>query len=162
MRILHTCWLGGAVAGAVVGGAIYFACANWSQPDWVGVPAEGERLDRLEADRERLEHRREVIRALATALAEGRLSLREAAAALRAENLSSPPHLAMHVEYLPGATEEERYCRAMLRHVRAQLEGDGRLPALLARLESEAEALARGRPLGTTPPELPRSGLDVG
>jgi hypothetical protein len=141
MRMLQSWWLGGAAAGAVLVGAFYVGCSSLSQPGW---PGEGERLDRLEADREHLERRRELTRSLASDLVEGRLNLRQAASALRAENLNSPPHLAMHVEYVAGTTEEERYCRAMMGHLRTYLQGDARGPAVLTRLEAELEAVARG------------------
>jgi hypothetical protein len=135
----------------VLVGACWVAFSCFTSQGWPGVPAEGDRLDRLETDRGQLERRREVIRYLAGELAEGRLDLRKAAAALRNEDLSSPPRLSMHIENLPGATQEERYCRALVGHVRVLLERDARLPAVVARLEAEVEALPPppGPPLGT-------------
>jgi hypothetical protein len=150
--MLQSCWLGGAAAGAVLLGALYVGCSELSHPGWSGVPSEAERLERLEADREQLERRREVIRSLAAELIEGRLDLRQAAEVWRVEAVNSPPHLGMHVEYVPGNTEEERYCRSLLSHVRTLVEGNPCGPAVLARLEAEYEALAQGRPLSPAPP----------
>jgi hypothetical protein len=143
MRILPSWWFGGAAAGAVLVGALYVSSAGLPLSGGPTGPAEGDRLDRLEADREVLERRREVVRSLVSGVIEGRLSLRQAAAVLREENRLSPPHLVMHLEYGPGATEEERYGRAVLAHVRAVLDRDPRRPAVLARVEAEVEALAR-------------------
>jgi hypothetical protein len=143
MRILPSWWLGGAAAGAVFVGALYVSVTGVPLPGAPAAPSEGDRLDRLEADREVLEHRREVVRSLVSGVVEGRLSLRQAAAVLRDENSHSPPHLVMHLEYGPGATEDERYARAVLAHVRAVLDRDPQRAAVLARLEAEVEALAR-------------------
>jgi hypothetical protein len=158
MRILHNWWLGGAAAGAVLAGVFYFGCTAPSPSGWTGAPAEAQRHERLENDREHLKRRREVVNYLVAELVAGRQSLREAATAWRLEDESCPRHLAMHVEYQEGQNEEERYCRSLLDNVRSRLGGDAGGPAVLARLESELTALARGE---TGPPPQARRGPPV-
>jgi hypothetical protein len=146
--MLPSWWLGGAVASTVLIGAVYVGCMNLSQPD---RRSELERLERLEADRDYLDRRQEAICSVAADVVAERLSLRQAAEALRLLNVNSPDHLRMHVEYQDGQTEEERYCRSVLGHVQAYLVvGDARGPAVLARLGAELDALAQGR-LGPPP-----------
>jgi hypothetical protein len=146
MRALYSWWLGVATAGTVLAGALYVGGTHLAQTGWSGGPSEVERLDRLTTDFECMARRQEGLRYLATDVADGRMTLREAAAAVRVDDLSSPPHLRMHVEYLPGRSEEERYCRSLLGHVRTVLEGDPRAPSTLARLEGELRAVAQGLP----------------
>ena len=143
MRVLPCWWLGGAAAGAVLVGAFFIGCAALSPP---AAPDEVERRERLEADREFLERRQEVIRSLVADLVEGRRGLRDAAAVWRAEDAGSPRHLRMRIELTLGQTEEERYAWSVLLNVQNRLEGDARAPAILARLEAELAALARDRP----------------
>jgi hypothetical protein len=135
-------WLGVAAAGAVLAGTLYAGCRGLAPAG----PSESERLERLEADRNHAVHRREVIRDLTTGLIEGRLTLRQAAVACQAENEVGPRQIDLHVEYQAGRTDEERYCRALLGHVRAMLVKDARAPAVLARLEAELTALVRSQP----------------
>jgi hypothetical protein len=150
MRTLTTWWLGAASAATVLAGVLYVGCTSLAQQGCSGGPSEVERLERLTSGFDHLARRQESLRYLATEVAEGRLSLREAAEAVRLEDVSSPPHLRLHVEHLPGRTEEERYCRSVLCHVRALLEGDPRAASALARLEGELDDLAQGR-LGPPP-----------
>ena len=150
MRTLTTWWLGSAAAGTVMAGALYVGCMSLAGADWSGGRSELERLERLTSGFERMALRQEALRCLAAEVAEGRMSLREAAEAVRREDVTSPPHLRLHVEHLPGRTEEERYCRSVLGHVKGLLEGDPRAPSVLARLERELEDLAQGR-LGPPP-----------
>ncbi len=130
-------------------------------PAWVRLPggrdagAEARRLEQLRADQEVLRRRADLIRSLRADLLEGRRTLREAAAALRAENEAGPPHLDMHVEYLPGRTEEERYCRSVLAQVRAFAAGDSRAPAALARLEAELRGAFPATPRAVSVPVSP-------
>jgi hypothetical protein len=153
--MLHNWWLGGAAAGAALASVFYVGfTAPWPS-GWSGVPTEARRLEQLERDREHLERRSEVVRYLAADLIDGRQSLREAAAVWRREDESCPRHLAMHVEYQEGNTLEERYCRSLLENVSARLERDARGPAVLARLESELQTLARGE---AAPPPQARRG----
>jgi hypothetical protein len=164
MRTLYSWWLGGAAAVTVLAGALYVGCASLAQPGWSAGPSEVERLERLTTDWESMGRRQEAVRFLVREVAEGRMSLRQAAAHVRAEDVGSPPQLRMHVEYLPGRTEEERYCRSVLRNVGAFLDGDPRAPAVLARLVAELEDIAQGRlgpppwrtgPARRPPPPLP-------
>ena len=145
MRTLSTWWLGTAAAGTVLAGALYAGCTAlaWLAPS--AGPSEAERLERLTTDFDVMARRQEVLRHLAAEVVEGRMGLRDAADVVRLEDVRSPAHLRMHVEYLPGRTEEERYCRSVLAHVRGLLDGDPRAPAALARLEGELEDLVRGR-----------------
>jgi hypothetical protein len=145
MRTLHTWWLGAAAAGTVLAGTVYFGCTLLARQTWSAGPSEAERLERLTTDFDAMARRQETLRHLAAEVVEGRLGLRDAADVVRLEDVRSPRHLRMHVEYLPGRTEEERYCRSVLGHVRALLEGDPRAPAALARLEGELDDLVQGR-----------------
>jgi hypothetical protein len=154
MRTHPNGWPGVAAAGAVLAGALYVGCTVLAQSSWSGGASEAERQERLTADFDSMARRQATIRYLAGAVVEGNLSLREAAEDVRAEDINGPPHLRMHVEYLPGRTEEERYCRSLLRHVRGLLAGDARAPSALARAEGELEDVVRGRP---APPRRARA-----
>ncbi len=170
MRALHTWWLGVAAAGSVLAGALYVGCTTLARPTWSAGPNEVERLERLTTDFGAMARRQEFLRCLAADVVEGRLSLRDAGEAVRREDVSSPPHLRMHIENLPGGTEEERYCRSVLGHVRALLDGDPRGPATLARLEGEVEDVVQGRAAparwtavgGRLLPPRPPEGLTLG
>lgn len=137
MSVHPSWWLGGAAACAVLAGTIHLASAALGPPE---SPAEIERTRRLNEDERRIFSRWALCRSLAEGLAEGRLTLAEAAAALRRENETAPRHLDMHVEYLPGKTDDERYRHCAYYHVAAYLEGDPRAGAALARLEAELRA----------------------
>ncbi len=134
---LHPSWWLGVAAVTGLAAALSLACGSLARLGGPDVLAEAERRRRLEADWKHIDRRLDLGRSLAAALAEGRLTLGEAAEAWRAEDESSPRHLGLHVEMLPGKTSEERYARSLLTHVRAYLGGDPRAPAVLARLEQE-------------------------
>ena len=136
MRLHPSWWLGGAAAAGLAV-ALFFACGSLARLGGPDVMAEAERRRRLEADWEYIDRRLQLGRSLAAALTEGRLTLGEAIETWRAEDQSSPPHLRLHLEMLPGQTAEERYAGSVLAHVRAYLDGDPRAPAVLARLEQE-------------------------
>jgi hypothetical protein len=110
---------------------------------------EAERLERLEREKEEtfaaLRRRDEVL----NAVIEGRCSLAEAAAAFWKVNRSVPRfHWERFRNYYPGATEAERCCRHVIRHVKCRLEDrpDGG-KAVLRRLEAELEELLRNGPV---------------
>ncbi len=152
MRTHPSWWLGVAAAGTVLAGTLYVGCTVLTQTSWSSGRAEADRLERLTSDFDRMALRQATLHSLAAEVVEGTMSLREAAEAVRAEDLGGPPHLRMHVEHLPGRTEEERYCRTVLGHVRALLASDPRGPSALARLERELEDVVQGRP---RPPRRP-------
>jgi hypothetical protein len=143
MRLHPSWWLGGAAAAGLAV-ALSLACGSLARLGGPDGRAEAERRRRLEADWDHIDRRLALARSLAAALTEGRLTLGEAVEAWRAEDESSPPHLRLHVEMLPGQTAEERYARSLLGHVRAYLHGDPRAPATLARLEQELRSPPAG------------------
>jgi hypothetical protein len=156
MRALQCWWLGAGAAGAVLAGAFFVGCSVLPPS---GVPNEVERRARLEADLAHLGRRQELIHFLGTELAEARMSLREAGALWRAEDVGSPRHLRMRIELNSGKTDEERYCRSVLWNVARQLElaGDARAPAILTRLEAELAALTAGSSAPPAPARTPRN-----
>jgi hypothetical protein len=141
---------------ALVLGALVCLCllpARWLAPaglDVGGAPAtmrryseqleRGERLEQARRDaQERIEVRQRVVREVI-----GRhLSLAEAAARFQELDLASPTFNweQFRAETL-GATDEERQCRAVIRHVRTALADDpGRVQAEGRRLEAELQLL---------------------
>jgi hypothetical protein len=136
MRLHPSWWLGGAAAAGLAV-ALFLACGSLARLGRPDTRTEAERRRRLDADWEHIDRRLQLGRSLAAALTEGRLTLGEAIETWRAEDESSPPHLRLHLEMLPGQTAEERYTWSVLAHVRAYLDGDPRAPAVLARLEQE-------------------------
>jgi hypothetical protein len=107
------------------------------------VAEEAERLEQLErAWREAASARRRRAEVLDEVIV-GRCSLAEAAAAFWELNRSvSGFHWECFRSYYPGATDAERCCHHVLRHVTCRLEGrpDGGA-AVLRRLEAELEGL---------------------
>jgi hypothetical protein len=95
---------------------------------------------------------------LAGEVIEGRLSLAEAAARYRDLDEQSPEFRWREFrESHPGASDDERHCRAVIGFVRAELPGrPGGDPALVGRLETELlDLLGRGDfrlPRPDTPP----------
>jgi hypothetical protein len=85
-----------------------------------------------------------------SALADDRLTLPQAASALRSRLESQ--HLAEQLlTHYPGRTDEERYCRAVIDHVRKGLADDPRRAEVVDRLEAELAGLfTLDRPAGTT------------
>ena len=94
------------------------------------------RGERLEADRDEVLDQHAAHRKILRAAAEGDLSLPEAAAALRAhlEACGQAPRVLAHY---PGRTDEERFSRALLDHVRKYLGSGSRAEAVAHRLEAE-------------------------
>jgi hypothetical protein len=128
------------------------------QPEWLApagldfgdVPAtmrryaeqvkRGKRLDEaLEDGLDRIEARQRVVRDVI----DRRLSLAEAAARFQELDLASPTfNWERFRAETPGATDEERQCRAVLRHVCSELAEDpGRAQAEGRRLEAELREL---------------------
>jgi hypothetical protein len=109
------------------------------------VEEERERDRDLTAQSEAVLRRLEAKDRVALALLEGRLSLQEAARRIRDSDRDQPDYLAEHARlFLPGASEEERYCRLTIRWARNVLEVRPDLdPEVLRCLEAELEALLR-------------------
>jgi hypothetical protein len=70
----------------------------------------------------------------------GRLSLREAAAALRAEHEGRPSRFRLPVHPLPGESVDECYMREIVRDAEVRLESDSSRHELLKRLRTEFQA----------------------
>ncbi|HZY87597.1 MAG TPA: hypothetical protein VFE78_22350 [Gemmataceae bacterium] len=113
------------------------------------VAEEAERLQNLEREREEtfvaLRRRAEVM----DAVIEGRCSLPEAAADFWELNRSmSAFHWENFRRFYPGATEGERCCRHVIRHVACRLEdAPDRGEAVVRRLEAELEECLRRGPV---------------
>jgi hypothetical protein len=111
------------------------------------MPAERRRLEKLERDQESTARRLAGKKVLAEGLATGRLTLPEAAARARALDRAAPdfPWEAFRLTR-PGQSDEERHCREVIEHVRANLPLGPTLSEELAlRLEAELQAhLAAG------------------
>jgi hypothetical protein len=86
---------------------------------------------------------------------EGRLSLREAAARTREQHRQWPPvNMGLLRDCYPGCSDDEVYCRLLIRGVETELEldgDDGRGKAILARLEAEMEEILRYPDLARLP-----------
>jgi hypothetical protein len=129
-------------------------CRNgdfWSLPGPDGGPDEQAPADVCrDVLRRLLEKQR-----LAGEVIEGRLSLTEAAAAFR--HLDEQPPAFNWSDFrrtYPGATDDERHCRAVIVFVRAQLQiRPGADPALLGRLEAELHDLVGRGGFRLPPPE---------
>jgi hypothetical protein len=108
-----------------------------------------ERRAEVQADLAATLERRRRAEELATAVVEGRLTLREGAARLRDMYRAAPDFPWQAVERrFPAATDEERCCRLLIGEVRS-LEGPQRerARAVATRLEGELEADLRRGPL---------------
>jgi hypothetical protein len=107
------------------------------------VPSQRGKLARLrERDRQLQEGvaqraSQEACRRIEEGVAEGRLSFAEGVAGLRAANASRPGWGRIRLDGYPGATEDERLCRHLLRRVASHLDGDPRRQTTLAALERQ-------------------------
>ncbi len=135
-------------------------CALILSPDDLGLragqlaglkgsgPAERGRRDRLDREREAIGRRHEAKDGLARELAEGRLTLLEAAARARDMDREDPdfPWDGFRAEG-PGASDDERHCLEVIAHLRTSLPlGPAPSEELARRLEEE---LRRHREGGT-------------
>jgi hypothetical protein len=112
--------------------------------NWVRAVQERERIDGEGA----LFHRSaEVTFKIVADLDAGRLTLGEAAAALRAERESRPARFRFGWTPLPGESAEECFLREVLWEAECRLEGDSRREEILARLRAEYYAIQKGGPV---------------
>jgi hypothetical protein len=113
-------------------------------------PAEGlwGRLGRLERERRELDRRlylvhriRDARRKVTEAVIAGRLTLVQAAARFYAADACLPtPMIRVRLDSMPGNSDGERECRAVLLHVKVALEGvPGRRDRVVPRLEAELQ-----------------------
>jgi hypothetical protein len=80
----------------------------------------------------------------------GRMTLAEAAARFRTIDASRPPHLPVHLDVVPGSSDEERICRQVIAYVENNLEGRPDRDAVLARLEADLRRhLEVKKPIGS-------------
>jgi hypothetical protein len=117
--------------------------SSFGGADWVG---EALRRERIDAEREALNRSTAVTRGILTDLVEGRLSLREAADALRAEHESRPRRLQPPYLVRPDSSVEEDYLRWTCRLAEIHLEDSPRRPQVTRRLREELRACLEGRP----------------
>ncbi len=103
--------------------------------------AVGEQTSALEEAALDLARRVAARQAVVRAVIEGRLSLTEAADEFQELDLRSKTfHWDVFRQQMPGATDQERQCRAVLTHVRLQLAHDpDAAQALCQRLETELQ-----------------------
>ncbi len=97
--------------------------------------------ERLNSDGAWLFRSSEVTHKIVADLDAGRLTLAEAAAALRAERESRPAWFRVHWKPLPGESVEECYLRQLLWEAESRLERDPRREEILTRLRAEYDAL---------------------
>jgi hypothetical protein len=144
-------FLAASLLQALDGWALVAERAGYSAPPAVGglflhdaLQRQAEKLAEVDALRER----RRRVHELATAVADGRLTLYEAAARLRATYQAVPGFFWEGAQRrFPGASDEECSCRLMIREVR-NLQGPRRerAQAVATRLEAELdEVLRRGQ-----------------
>jgi len=129
------------------------ACRGWTDRGGAAVrpslEAEQRRGALLEADRELLRQSIQVNQRIREDLVAGRLSLREAAAALAAENARRPGRLRASTVNFPGATEEEWFACLAVEHLAWALANKPGGAAVIARLQAELKeylAAQGGRP----------------
>jgi hypothetical protein len=147
------------VLGLVLAGASY-ARPTWPEElglDFWSVPALQAAIERDRRREVELEARCEVTlqrialkQALTTELTAGRLSLRDTAALFRDLDGDRPVYIAVMRWANPGSTDEECYCRAVIRYTEPGNQGDGHGREAARRLEAELECL-----LATGDVELP-------
>ena len=140
-------------AGAVALVAVVLYAAWAVSPEGLGrwpahavaPAAEAERAQRLAAQGEALLRHVAVSNEIRQELIAGRLTLREAAAALAEENAGRPASARLRVDLLPGRDDEERWCRSTVTWV-GNMMGEGpRRDAALARLRAELDDLLAAR-----------------
>jgi hypothetical protein len=163
--------LGLGAALALITAALHFA--PWWGPavgldDW-DLPGLAARLQEEQRRQQELEVQLLASRGQAAArarvgddLAAGRLTLREAAAALCALNEDPDFPREQFRAAFPGASDEERCCRAALAWARQRSQGRPGEDEVLRRLEEELqEALGnRGQHAAPSPPGPPSAGPD--
>ena len=106
--------------------------------DWLH---EVERSNRIDADRSEFRHYYAVNDVINCDLIEGRVSLREAVAAMRAEQEDRPPGYPSPVEGFPGRSVEERYMRLAILRTSNRLGQSSRKGEVLQHLHAELQAL---------------------
>jgi hypothetical protein len=109
--------------------------------DWFQAVQERERID---CEGARLLESTAVSRQIIADLDAGRLSFREAAAALWAERKSRPPRLLIFLPSLRDESVEECFLRELLWEAECRLEGDARRREILARLRREYHVIQHG------------------
>ncbi len=135
-----------AAVAALLGFGLYAGCAllpcGFASPSLRGVsPAEvARRAEQLDADRATLADSLRECDAIRWEVIEGRLTVRQAAAAFAEDNARRPPALRRQPHPLFGRTEEEAWCQLVIGSVENLLWLDPRRDAVVARLRAELEA----------------------
>jgi hypothetical protein len=134
--------------------AILYAGLLWSSDergllthvlgDWIRTVQERERMD-FEGDL--FLRSTEVTHKIVADLDSGRLTLREAAAVLRAERESRPAQFRVGWTPRLGESVEECYLRQLFWEAQCRLERNPRRQAILARLRAEYYALRKDDPI---------------
>jgi hypothetical protein len=107
------------------------------------------RHEQLASDHEVLHASWQRIQDIVTELVEGRLSLREGAARLRAEHESRPEHLRPDIRMFTCDSLEECYMQSMYSLADTRLVNSPHRTKVLARLEKELQAFLKAHPSGT-------------
>jgi hypothetical protein len=171
--VKHLC-LGAVACGALLVAALYVGLTAFSAClDGVGPPVrcsleeEEQRAAALDADHVLLTRSMRATERIREDLVAGRLTLRQAAAALAAQNAARPARLRIRTEYFPGDTEEERFARSTVERIARGLGTQRGGAAVMARLQAELEeylAAKEGRPCPPDPdsgrltPDVPAEG----
>jgi hypothetical protein len=153
--ILFNRWLvvGVTLAVFLIGSAaVYFArqpaLRPWNQDEQEEqARKERRRAERLGVQQAALQRRREATAAVISAVIDGRLALREAAARLRRlerDILDAPTYEKLLRAAFPGDSVEECLCHKVIAYVRDRAERQPRLQETVRRLEQEI-AHGRGR-----------------
>ena len=136
-----------AAAAALLGFGLYAGCAlvpfGLGRPSVrdAGPAAEALWAERLDAQQQALARGCAVSEQIRCDLIEGRLTFRQAIAALAEEDARRPPQARSRFDLLPGRNDEERYGRATLICVENRLRDDPRRDAVVARLRAELDDL---------------------
>jgi hypothetical protein len=139
MRTGYSILIGAACAGAVFFGVFVF----W-QAEFATLKLEGEAAE-LERERQLLLERTATFYQLEKDLADGRLTLVQAAAIFRDLDRERrvPPEIEKLRPLFPGASDGERLCRQLIHIVKSglELEAPARVAEVVERLEAELQEL---------------------
>ena len=161
MRYLASGALCVALAVSLVAGALSLipgGPGDWrlGLPDLRAALDEAERADRLAEGIEAALRRTAAKHAAAAEVADGRLTLLEAAARFRDTDADvTPEYRKVWRLTMEGGSDEERFCRQVLLFVEQAVWGRADGPALLGRLRAELDEALAGGGVRLPAPEAP-------